>query len=209
MASETPLSAAQLFDEIGVAYERAFRELPEQAAALGWLAEQLPAGARVVDVGSGTGVPAARMLCDNGFRVTGIDVSPVMVEVARKQVPGAEFHQADVREYEAAEVDAVCAFFPLLQMTRAEIDAAIRRMTGWLRPGGYLVLATVPADIEQIDIVFLGRPARVSSYAEPSLLKVLEAAGLEVLESRQSVFIPDHEPAAPEPHLFVYCRRPA
>ncbi|WP_194813464.1 bifunctional 2-polyprenyl-6-hydroxyphenol methylase/3-demethylubiquinol 3-O-methyltransferase UbiG [Nocardia sp. XZ_19_385] len=211
MATDEPLSAAELFDAIGVEYERAFRELPEQGAALGWLSEQLPGGARVIDVGSGTGVPSAQVLSGNGFRVEGIDVSSVMVEVARRQVPGAVFYQADVRDYEveAGGVDAVCAFFPLLQMTRAEIDASLHRMAGWLRAGGYLVLATVPADIEQVDVMFMGRPARVSSYGEAGLLALLDDAGFEVLQSRQSTFTPDHPQAIPEPHLFVYCRRRA
>ncbi len=151
------------------------------------------------------------MLADNGHRVEGIDVSPAMVALAQSQIPGAVFHQADVREYhcEPDSFDAVCAFFPLLQMTRSEIDSSLRRMAGWLRPGGYLIAATIPADIEQVDIVFMGHPARVSSFATAGFLDRLRSAGLDVLESRESTFTPNHQGAHPEPHLFVYCRRPA
>ncbi|MCM6777856.1 methyltransferase domain-containing protein [Nocardia sp. CDC159] len=210
MSPDVPLSAAQLFDTLGVDYERAYAELPEQHAALDWLRGRLRAGARVLDVGSGTGIPTARILSDSGFRVEGIDVSPVMIELARQRVPAATFHRADVREFSAepASFDAICAFFPLLQMPRADIDAALVRIATWLRPGGYLVAATVPVDAEQADIVFMGHPARVSSYAAADFVARLGDAGLEVVEARESTFRPDHEDALPEPHLFVYCRRP-
>ncbi|WP_069162218.1 class I SAM-dependent methyltransferase [Nocardia altamirensis] len=210
MTSDAPLPAARLFDILGADYERSYRDLPEQRAALEWLSARLPAGAEVLDVGSGTGVPTARTLSDNGFRVVGIDVSPVMIDTAKRQVPGATFYQADVREYsvEPSSSAAVCAFFPLLQMTRADIDASLARMASWLRPGGYLIFATVPADLEQVDIVFMGHPAVVSSYAAPDLLDRLRGAGLEVVEARETTFTPDYEGATPEPHVFVYCRRP-
>ncbi|MFC9994972.1 class I SAM-dependent methyltransferase [Nocardia sp. NPDC127526] len=210
MPSDAPLPADRLFDLLGADYEKAFGHLPEQHAALEWLGERLRAGARVLDVGSGTGVPTARVLADKGFRVEGIDVSGVMVELARRQVPEAVFHRADVREFqvEPGSVDAVCAFFPLLQMTRADIDVSLHRMAEWLRPGGYLVLGTVPGDVEQVDIVFMGHAARVSSYAAADYPDRVRLAGLEILELREREFVPDHRDGVPENHLFVYCRRP-
>ncbi|GAB4586783.1 class I SAM-dependent methyltransferase [Nocardia sp. IFM 10818] len=210
MTSDAPLPADRLFDLLGADYEKAFGHLPEQHAALEWLGERLGAGARVLDVGSGTGVPTARALADKGFRVEGIDVSGVMIELARRRVPEAVFHQADVREFEVepGSLDAVCAFFPLLQMTRADIDASLRRMAEWLRPGGYLVLGTVPGDVEQVDIVFMGHAARVSSYAAADYPDRLRLAGLEIVELREREFVPGHRDGAAENHLFVYCRRP-
>lgn len=46
---------------------------------------------RVVDLGCGSGI-WARQLVDTGFEVTGVDLSPAMIELARRQVPEAEFH---------------------------------------------------------------------------------------------------------------------
>src|SRR5437868_768090 len=50
----------------------------------------LPAGARVLDLGCATGVPVARTLAER-FIVTGVDVSPQSIELARQNVPGAAF----------------------------------------------------------------------------------------------------------------------
>jgi SAM-dependent methyltransferase len=141
----------------------------------------------------------------------GVDVSPVMVEVAARQVPQAEFRCADIRDLplEADSFDGVCVFFSLLQMTRAEQSALTRRLTLALRPGGHLVLATVPADVEDVEFVFMGQPVRATSFAEEDFIGMVEAAGLTVLSRHSTTFAPDHPSATPEPHLFLHCRRDA
>src|ERR671929_357218 len=66
----------------GESMERGHRPVGEQAIAR----MQVPAGARVLDVGCGSGW-ATRLLADyalNG-RVTGIDISDEMIRVAREQ----------------------------------------------------------------------------------------------------------------------------
>ena len=50
---------------------------------------------RILDVGTGTGVFAEAFLA-SGFAVVGIDANGVMLEVARRLVPEAEFKQAHV-----------------------------------------------------------------------------------------------------------------
>ncbi|MGW6390393.1 class I SAM-dependent methyltransferase [Streptomyces sp. NPDC055103] len=209
-AERKALSAAELFDGMGIAYEQAFGHLPAQLEAVEWLTGRLASGARVLDVGSGTGRPVADLLVRSGCDVTGIDVSRTMVELARSQVPGARFEQCGVHDFEAAEggFDAVCAFFPLLVMTRAEVSAALRRMAGWVAPGGYLVTATVPADVDGVEIEWMGRPVRVSSFsAEEYVRQIREECGLDVLHHAVSVFQPDDELAGPEQHVFCYARR--
>ncbi|GAA2775042.1 class I SAM-dependent methyltransferase [Streptomyces showdoensis] len=207
-----PVTAAELFDGLGIDYERAFGRLPAQLAAVEWLTARLDAGARVLDVGSGTGRPVAELLVRAGCEVTGIDVSGEMVALAASQVPGARFERSDVRSFDAPEggFDAVCAFFPLLMMSRAEAAAALKRMAGWLAPGGFLVTATVPADVEDVEIVWMDRTVRVSSFSEEEYLRLQrEDCGLDVLHHAVSSFTPDDTRAAPEDHLFTYARRPA
>ena len=94
---EPPDATVRAFDALGLEYERAFRDLPGLHAALGRLLDVLPPESRVLDVGSGTGRPVAERLAAAGHRVLGIDVSPVMVDIARGQAPQARFEQADVR----------------------------------------------------------------------------------------------------------------
>ncbi|GAB2513475.1 class I SAM-dependent methyltransferase [Nocardia heshunensis] len=205
------LSAAEVFDGLGKDYESAFAGLTAQREEIEWLLTQLPDGAEVVDVGCGTGRPTAEMLVAAGHEVTGCDVSPGMIEIARAQVPGARFEVADLRalSYPSESWDAVVAFFPLLQLTRAEIDDALRKFADWLRPGGVFLFATVPADIEGLDIEFMGKAVTVSSYPVAEYRKLLADAGLAIVRERVVEFLPDHPSATTEHDLFVAARRSA
>lgn len=205
------LSAAELFDELGKDYETAFAGFAAQREEVEWLLAELPEHARVLDVGSGTGRPTAELLTAAGHEVTGVDVSPRMVEIARAQVPDARFEVADHRTlaYPAGTWDAVIAFYPLLQLTRADIDAALARFADWLAPGGIFLMATVPADVEDVEVDFLGLTvAGVSSYPAEVFRDRLTGLGLEVVRELTVEFQPDHMAAGPEPALFMAARKP-
>ncbi|WP_223283690.1 class I SAM-dependent methyltransferase [Streptomyces sp. FBKL.4005] len=203
--------AAVVFDALGPAYERAFAGSAPHRASLDRLLELLAPGSRVLDVGSGTGRPTAQTLAGAGHRVLGLDVSPVMVDLAARQVPAAEFRLADIRETPLADAsfDAVCAYFSLLQMTRAEQAAVVAKLARAVRPGGLVALATVPLDVEDVEAVFMGQPVRVTSFTAEAFTGLVSGAGLTVLSEEHEVFTPAHPEAVPEPHLFVLARRGA
>jgi ubiquinone/menaquinone biosynthesis C-methylase UbiE len=210
MAEDDGRGAADVFDALGAAYEKAFAHSQAHRRSLDWLLGRLAPGSRVLDVGSGTGRPTAETLARAGHEVLGVDVSPVMTGLATRQVPGATFACADVRDLplDDGSFHAVCVYFSLLQMDRAQQTALIGRLARALRPGGSLVLATVPLDVEGVDAVFMGRPVRVTSFPGEALADVVRAAGLTVLDEENTLFTPDHPEAVPEPHLFLYCGRP-
>jgi ubiquinone/menaquinone biosynthesis C-methylase UbiE len=202
--------AAAVFDALGLTYEKAFARSEAHLASLEWLLAGLAPGSRVLDVGSGTGRPTASTLAAAGHEVLGVDVSPVMVDLATRQVPQATFRHADIRELplEEGSFDAVCVYFSLLQMSRAEQCEVLERLARALRPGGSLVLATVPADVEDLAIEFMGQPVRATSFAAEAVADVVRATGLTVEHEQVVEFTPDHPEGATEPHLFLYGRLP-
>ena len=86
-------------------YERHARAWDADRGAAGWtdkpwhdrFAAALPAGAAILDLGCGSGVPVARFYVERGFRVTGIDSSPSMIAMCRERLPGREFLAGDMR----------------------------------------------------------------------------------------------------------------
>ncbi|MEV6719527.1 class I SAM-dependent methyltransferase [Streptomyces xanthochromogenes] len=201
--------ARELFDVLGLAYEKAFAASEAHHASLRWLLGEMAPRSRVLDVGSGTGRPTAETLSAAGHDVLGIDISPVMVKIATRQVPEAEFRCADIHAVplDDASFDAVCLYFSLLQMSREEQARLVTRLVRALRPGGHMVLATVPVDVEGVEVVFMDQPVRATSIGRDDFIAMITRAGLTVRAERSLMFTPSRPGAEPEPHLFLHCRR--
>jgi SAM-dependent methyltransferase len=57
----------------------------------------LPPGAEILDIGCGFGEPIARYLINRGFAVDGVDASPTLIGLCRKQFPHRTWQVADMR----------------------------------------------------------------------------------------------------------------
>ena len=212
--AERMATRALAFDQIDATPDKeAFPHKEGQLAAGEWLIERMRPGARVLDVGCGTGVPTARQLADAGCDVTGIDVSEGMLELARREVPGATFLRLDLAEVPEAGpsrggFDAIVAFFSLLMLPRTEIPAALRRLHDLLEPGGYFLLSMLEADLDDVPIDLHDCPQRVTGYPGAELRALVSETGFEVLDLRHLSYAPADPEMPPEAQLFVYSRRP-
>lgn len=138
------------YDSISLAYRGddgapASSSAEDVARYSGWvdeLASLLPAGARVLDLGCGAGIPATRDLAANGLQVLGVDFSAVQVSRAHRLVPAASFVQADMTELSVrpGTLDAVVSFYALIHVPLADQRVLLPRIRDWLRPGGYALL---------------------------------------------------------------------
>jgi cyclopropane fatty-acyl-phospholipid synthase-like methyltransferase len=141
----------------------------------------LERGARILDLGCGTGVPVARYLVGNGFRVVGVDESRGMLEVARREVPEAEFLQSDMREVEFAEpFAAVIAWDSVFHVARVDHQAVFQKISGFLRPDGRLLLSAGGSGHEGFTSEMFGHTFFYSGHEPDETLRLLSAAGFEV-----------------------------
>lgn len=200
---------AAAFDFIGERYDEAFPHKDGQIAAGRWLTARLEPGARVLDAGCGTGLPTALQLVEAGARVTGVDISTVMLRLARANVPEAEFMLQDFTELEPGfgPFDAVVAFFSLLMLPRAQIPVALARLHRVLRSGGLLALGMVEADVDDVPIPFLGVSVHVSGFFLEDLRQHAVRTGFEILEEHNLKYAPVSAQALPEIQQFLYCRK--
>lgn len=183
------------YDRISEAY-RGDEEAPEDYIA--WVEELallLPAGSSVLDLGCGNGVPVARWLTANGFRVTGVDFSTRQIERARALIPDAEFLQADMTEvsFEPETFDAVVAFYSIIHVPLEEHPEVLRNIASWLKPDAFalLILGHTAGTGSEDD--WLGAPMYWSHADEATYLAWLPVAGLDVIWNR---FIPEGDGGA-------------
>ncbi|MCX4751323.1 methyltransferase domain-containing protein [Kitasatospora sp. NBC_01287] len=128
-------------------------------------------GARVLDVGTGTGVVAAAAAA-RGARVTAVDADPGMVELARQAVPEAAARVATLPELPFAddEFDAVVGNFVLNHVGRPrQALAELRRVT---RPGGRIAV-TIWASPAAPGQALLGRAIQAAGAVRPAHLPAL------------------------------------
>jgi cyclopropane fatty-acyl-phospholipid synthase-like methyltransferase len=166
------------------------------------LAQLVPAGARVLDLGCGAGVPAAKLLVEAGFDVTGVDLSEVQIERARSLVPGATFVQADMATWdaEASSFDAIVSLYALIHVPLQDQRDLFPRLARWLRPAGYLLAIVGHEQWTGVE-EYLGAPMFWDHADAATYVEWLEAAGLVVHWHR---FIPEGTSG----HTLVLARRP-
>ena len=102
-----------------------------------WL-RRLPTNAAILDVCCGTGYLDG-ILLSRGYRVTGIDVSPVMIDYARENHPSGTFQVADAADFRPPQkFDAAVSTFDSLNHILApkDLEAAVSNTAASLKRGG-------------------------------------------------------------------------
>jgi SAM-dependent methyltransferase len=117
--------------------------MPVERALLDMFAEMTSAvGTEVVDVGCGTG-RLLPYLASRGLSPRGVDLSPGMIETARRENPGFDYGVADVRDLpfdDASLAGAVC-WFSLIYLAPESRKRAFGELARVVRPGGCLITA--------------------------------------------------------------------
>ena len=148
--------------------------------------EDVPAGARVLDLGCGTGEPVAKYVAERGFQVTGIDESEQMLTFARQAVPHAELIQGDMISMEfTGPLDGAVAWDSMFHVERKHHAAIYRKLGQALRPGARLLLSvggSEPTEDEGEGFTseMYGHSFYYSGFAPEVARRMIEAAGFEI-----------------------------
>ena len=169
------------YDRIAAEYA-ALRDLDASLPFLERLNAALVPGSRVLDLGCGAGVPVDRWLIDRGHRVVGLDISDAMLDLARRNVPEADYRQRDMAALADGEfaVDAVVSFFAMFHLDRRRHRDFLRRIRSYLSVGGLLLVTTGRSDWEGEED-FLGVPMQWSHFDQAANRQLIADSGMEIL----------------------------
>jgi ubiquinone/menaquinone biosynthesis C-methylase UbiE len=138
--------------------------------------------AHVLDAGCGTGVPVTRFLVERGIRVTGIDIAPGMIALAREQVPEADFMKGDMTQlaFPDESFNGIVSTFAIIHVPREKHSGIYQNFYRVLKPGGILFFST-GADAWEGTDEYLGTTMFWSHYDAKTSLAYTKAAGFTIL----------------------------
>jgi SAM-dependent methyltransferase len=158
-------------------------------------AARVKSNGRVCELGCGPG-HVAGYLHDRGVDIFGIDLSPGMLEQARKLNPAIEFQQGNMLalDVEDGSWAAIVAFYSIIHIPRTDILRAFGEMFRALQPGGLLFLAFhIGIEVLREENLW-GHPVSldVVFYARKEVEHYLGLAGFAIEDSLE------RDPYAPE-----------
>jgi len=203
------------YDRIADAYAEAiFNELdgkPFDRDLLTRFAAATAGVGPVCDMGCGPG-QVARFLRDLGVDAFGLDLSPGMLDQARRLNSDIPFHEGDMTalDLEDGALGAIAAFYAIVNLNAETRLRVFREMARVLAPGGLLLLS-FHVGSEVLDVKELwGRPIEMSFYLlDPATIGVeLTRAGFAIEE------LAVRDPYAPEVEhqtrrAYVWARKSA
>ena len=101
-------------------------------------------GGRICDLGCGSGI-LARAFTDAGYEVEGLDFSPAMVRLAKKNAPAARFRRGSFLDFDLRDLQAVTATGEVFNYVFDErnrkkaLPKLLRSIHTSLAPGGMLL----------------------------------------------------------------------
>ncbi len=145
-------------------------------------ASLLPKNAHTLDVGCGAGIPTAKFLTERGIKVTGIDLSDKMLNLARDNVPSAKFVKMDMLKLEFNEntFDGIISVFALFHVPKENHFDVFKKFFEILKPGGILMINSGVSESEGTSR-FFGVPMFWSNFSPKTTLDLVKKAGFSII----------------------------
>ncbi|MCX3062759.1 class I SAM-dependent DNA methyltransferase [Streptomyces beihaiensis] len=165
-------------------------ETPEERTVLAHFADLVRArgGGPVADVGCGTGRITGH-LRRLGVDVFGIDLSPGMLEMARRDHPGARFELGSMTRLalDDASLTGLIAWYSTIHVPDAQMPSVLAHFHRTVRPGGPLIVSFHVGDESRFKSSgYGGHPMRVHVHQRRPgrMSEWLDAAGFDVESHR-------------------------
>ncbi|WP_420139455.1 class I SAM-dependent methyltransferase [Sphingomonas sp.] len=142
----------------------------------------IPAGATILDIGCGSGVPIARMLVERGYDVTGVDGSATMLALFRANLPGVAAQRMDMRQLALGQRFAgLLAWDSFFHLSPEDQRGMFARFRAHAAPGAPLMFTSGGAEGSAIGDL-AGDPLYHGSLGPAEYRERLNAAGFDLVD---------------------------
>jgi SAM-dependent methyltransferase len=181
MTSSTDVSVIDVYQRHGMAWARLRSDNLLEKLWLDRFCALLPAGAAILDIGCGSGLPIARELIRRGFDITGVDGTPTMLAQFQRNLPGVAAHLADMRDLALKQRFAgLLAWDSFFHLSPSDQRAMIPRFQAHAAPGAALMFTSGDAEGEAMGELE-GDPLYHGSLDPEEYRSLLAAAGFAVI----------------------------
>jgi SAM-dependent methyltransferase len=207
-------SIRESYDRIADEYtRRIFGELahkPFDRELLIRFAAQVGDKGEVCDMGCGPG-HVARYLHEAGARVVGLDLSPRMIENARKLNPDLTFRVGNMMDLDLEDetLAGIASFYSIVNIPQESLPLVFREMARVLQPNGRLFLAFHTGDGVTGEDELWGHPISMDFFFfQPAeIRRRLELAGFAIEDILEHEPYPDVEYQSRRAYIFA--RKPS
>ena len=206
-------SIRESYDRLAEEYARRIADelqhKPLDRELLDRFAQQTKGRGEVCDMGCGPG-HVARYLRDAGASVFGLDLSPGMLEQARKLNPDIPFREGNMLALDIPDgaLAGIAAFYAIVNIPRRSLPLVFREFRRVLQPGGLLLLAFHTGnEVLHEDELWGQKISMDFLLLQPSEIRVdLEVAGFTIEEVVEREPYPDVE--YPSRRAYIFARKP-
>ena len=154
-----------------------------------YFCNELPKNGSILDLGSGTGLPFAKLFVEKEFNYLGVDISSQMIKIAQKNVPLANFKELSITDLNFEnEFDGVFSHYTMLLLNPDMFKDVARRVVKSLKANGFFYLSLNEPSVENADLdedvicEIMGEIMYSRAYTEGEILDVFTPLGLKKLQ---------------------------
>ena len=142
----------------------------------------LPAQAKILDLGCGSGRPIAAYLLQHGHQLTGVDSVDSMLEMAREHFPEQCWIEADMRSVNLNRCfDGILAWDSFFHLTPNDQRCMVEKFALWSTSNTVLMFSSGPAAGEAIGEMF-GEALYHASLSQDEYRQLLKDHGFKVVK---------------------------